>query len=85
MNWRCPLSVLRANRITDGGAAPPPAHPRRRLSSILLEGEYVVEVGSDRVLLNRRLRAGTTASPHAWAFVGALPVGLLISFSTARR
>ena len=52
----------------------------------VMEGEYVVEVGSDRF----RLKAGDCVLgprevPHAWAFVGESTGRLLLSYSPAGK
>jgi mannose-6-phosphate isomerase-like protein (cupin superfamily) len=51
-----------------------------------IEGEYIVEVGSERF----RLKSGDSILgprevPHAWAFVGDTPGKLLIAFAPANR
>ena len=51
-----------------------------------IEGEYVVEVGSERF----RLKSGDSILaprevPHAWAFVGDTPGKMLIAFAPANK
>jgi mannose-6-phosphate isomerase-like protein (cupin superfamily) len=52
----------------------------------VVEGEYIIEVGSERF----RLHAGDSILgprevPHVWAFVGDTPGKLLIAFTPANR
>jgi len=51
-----------------------------------LEGEYIVEVGSDSFHLKPGdCVLGPREIPHAWAFVGDSPGKLLISFAPAGK
>ncbi len=52
----------------------------------VVEGDYIAEIGSDRL----RLKAGDSllgprGVPHAWAFVGDTPGRLLITFAPANK
>jgi mannose-6-phosphate isomerase-like protein (cupin superfamily) len=52
----------------------------------VLEGEYVVEVGSERFNLSAGdCVLGPRRIPHAWAFVGETKGRLLLSYSPAGR
>ena len=51
-----------------------------------IEGEYIVEVGSERFRLKSRDSIlGPREVPHAWAFVGDTPGKLLIAFAPANK
>jgi mannose-6-phosphate isomerase-like protein (cupin superfamily) len=51
-----------------------------------IEGEYIVEVGSERVHLKPGdCILGPREIPHAWAFAGGSPGRLLISFAPAGK
>jgi hypothetical protein len=51
-----------------------------------MEGEYVVEIGSERFHLKPGDSVlGPREIPHAWAFAGGSPGRLLISFAPAGK
>lgn len=79
------LFVLEQSNQKKGG---PPRHLHHDVDELFysLEGEYIVEVGSERF----RLKPGDCALgpreiPHAWAFAGGSPGRLLISFAPAGK
>ena len=66
----------------------PPRHLHHDVDELFfsLEGEYIVEVGSDRFQLKPGdCVLGPREIPHAWAFAGGLSGRLLISFAPAGR
>ena len=77
------LFVLeQANQVKGG----PPRHVHHGVDELFysLEGEYIVEVGSERVHLKAGdCVLGPREIPHAWAFAGGSPGRLLISFAPA--
>ena len=77
------LFVLeQANQVKGG----PPRHLHHGVDELFyaLEGEYIVEVGSERVRLKPGdCVLGPREIPHAWAFAGGAPGRLLISFAPA--
>jgi mannose-6-phosphate isomerase-like protein (cupin superfamily) len=71
-----------ANQVKGG----PPRHLHHGVDELFyaLEGEYIVEVGSERVRLKPGdCVLGPREIPHAWAFAGGAPGRLLISFAPA--
>ena len=51
-----------------------------------LEGDYIVEIGSERFHLQTGdCVLGPTGIPHAWAFAGTSPGRLLLSFAPAGK
>jgi Cupin domain len=51
-----------------------------------VEGDYIVEVGSERFRLQRGDSIlGPREVPHAWAFIGDTPGKLLIAFAPANK
>jgi len=79
------LFVLEQSNQKKGG---PPRHLHHDVDELFfsLEGEYIVEVGSERF----RLKAGDCVLgpreiPHTWAFAGGSPGRLLISFAPAGK
>jgi len=79
------LFVLEQANQTKGG---PPRHLHHDVDELFysLEGEYIVEVGSERFHLKPGdCILGPRAIPHAWAFAGGPPGKLLISFAPAGK
>jgi len=79
------LFVLEQSNQTKGG---PPRHLHHDVDELFysLEGEYIVEVGSERVHLKAGdCVLGPREIPHAWAFAGGAPGRLLISFAPAGK
>jgi quercetin dioxygenase-like cupin family protein len=79
------LFVLEQSNSKKGG---PPRHLHHNEDELFfaLEGEYIVEVGSDRFTL----KPGDSIlapreTPHGWAFVGNATGRLLISFAPAGK
>jgi mannose-6-phosphate isomerase-like protein (cupin superfamily) len=73
-----------ANQVKGG----PPRHLHHDVDELFysLEGEYIVEVGSERFHLKRGdCVLGPREIPHAWAFAGGPPGKLLISFAPAGK
>jgi len=79
------LFVLeQANQVKGG----PPRHLHHDVDEFFysLEGEYVVEIGSERFHLKPGdCVLGPREIPHAWAFAGGSPGRLLISFAPAGK
>lgn len=68
------------------GGPPRHLHHRQEEWFYVMEGEYVFEVGSERM----RLRPGDSLLaprkvPHVWAYVGEKPGKILIGFSPAGK
>jgi mannose-6-phosphate isomerase-like protein (cupin superfamily) len=79
------LFVLEQSNQKKGG---PPRHLHHDVDELFysLEGEYIVEVGSDRFHLKPGdCVLGPREIPHAWAFAGSSPGRLLISFAPAGK
>jgi mannose-6-phosphate isomerase-like protein (cupin superfamily) len=77
------LFVLEQSNATKGGPTRHLHHVQDELFYVL-EGEYVVEIGSERFNLEAGDSVlGPREIPHAWAFVGNTPGKLLISFAPA--
>jgi len=79
------LFVMEQSNEKKGG---PPRHLHHGVDELFysLDGEYIVEVGSERVHLKPGdCVLGPREIPHAWAFVGGSPGRLLISFAPAGR
>ncbi len=79
------LFVLEQSNEKKGG---PPRHLHHDVDELFysLDGEYIVEVGSERFHLKPGDCAlGLREIPHAWAFVGNSPGRLLISFAPAGK
>jgi mannose-6-phosphate isomerase-like protein (cupin superfamily) len=79
------LFVMEHSNQKKGG---PPRHLHHNEDELFysLEGEYIVEVGSERVHLKPGdCVLGPREIPHAWAFVGDSPGRLLISFAPAGK
>lgn len=79
------LFVLEQSNRKKGG---PPRHLHHNEDELFyaLEGEYVVEIGSERFHLKPGdCVLGPRKIPHAWAFGGVGPGRLLISFSPAGK
>lgn len=79
------LFVMEQSNSKKGG---PPRHLHHDQDELFyaLEGDYIVEIGSDRF----NLKAGDSILaprevPHAWAFVGNAAGRLLISFAPAGK
>jgi quercetin dioxygenase-like cupin family protein len=79
------LFVMEHNNQRKGG---PPRHLHHNEDEwfYVIDGEYLVEVGSQR----HRLKSGDSILgprevPHAWAFVGNTPGRLLISYAPAGK
>jgi len=79
------LFVLEQSNQKKGG---PPRHLHHDVDELFysLEGEYIVEVGSERFHLKPGdCVLGPREIPHAWAFAGGSPGRLLISFAPAGK
>jgi mannose-6-phosphate isomerase-like protein (cupin superfamily) len=79
------LFVLEQSNEKKGG---PPRHLHHDVDELFysLEGEYIVEVGSERFHLKPGdCVLGPRETPHAWAFPGESPGRLLISFAPAGK
>ena len=79
------LFVLEQANGKKGG---PPRHLHHGVDELFysIDGEYIVEVGSERVHLKPGdCVLGPREIPHAWAFVGGSPGRLLISFAPAGK
>lgn len=79
------LFVIEQANSARGG---PPRHLHHEQDELwyVLEGEYVVEIGSDRhALTPGDCILGPRRIPHAWAFVGDSPGRLLIAFTPAGK
>jgi mannose-6-phosphate isomerase-like protein (cupin superfamily) len=79
------LFVLEQSNQKKGG---PPRHLHHDVDELFysLEGEYIVEVGSERFHLKPGdCVLGPREVPHAWAFAGSLSGRLLISFAPAGK
>lgn len=79
------LFVLEQTNHRRGG---PPRHIHLHEDELFfcLEGEYVVEVGDERIRLEPGdCVLGPRGIPHAWAFAGATMGRLLISFAPAGK
>lgn len=79
------LFVLEQSNQKKGG---PPRHLHHGVDELFysLEGEYIVEVGSERFHLKPGdCVLGPREIPHAWAFAGGSPGRLLISFAPAGK
>lgn len=79
------LFVLEQSNNTKGG---PPRHLHHDVDELFysMEGEYIVEVGSERFRLNPGdCVLGPREIPHAWAFAGGPSGRLLISFAPAGK
>jgi len=79
------LFAMEHNNDKKGG---PPAHLHHNEDEwfYVIEGEYLVQVGTQR----HHLKAGDSVLgprevPHAWAFVGTTPGRLLISYAPAGK
>lgn len=79
------LFVMEQSNQRKGG---PPRHLHHDVDELFysLEGEYIVEVGSERFHLKPGdCVLGPREIPHAWAFAGGSPGRLLISFAPAGK
>lgn len=79
------LFIMEHANSTKGG---PPRHLHHKEDEWfhVLEGEYIVEVGSERFRLQRGDSIlGPRAVPHAWAFAGDTAGKLLIAFAPANK
>ena len=79
------LFVLEQSNQKKGG---PPRHLHHDVDELFysLEGDYVVEIGSERFHLKTGdCVLGPREIPHAWAFAGGAPGRLLISFAPAGK
>jgi mannose-6-phosphate isomerase-like protein (cupin superfamily) len=79
------LFVLEQSNGKKGG---PPRHLHHDVDELFysLEGEYIVEIASERFHLKPGdCVLGPREIPHAWAFVGDSPGRLLISFAPAGK
>jgi mannose-6-phosphate isomerase-like protein (cupin superfamily) len=79
------LFVLEQSNQKKGG---PPRHLHHDVDELFysLEGEYIVEVGSERFHLKAGdCVLGPREIPHAWAFAGGSAGRLLISFAPAGK
>ncbi len=79
------LFVLEQSNQKKGG---PPRHLHHDVDELFysLEGDYIVEVGSERFYLKTGdCVLGPREIPHAWAFAGGSAGRLLISFAPAGR
>ena len=79
------LFVLEQSNQKKGG---PPRHLHHDVDELFysLEGEYIVEIGSERFHLKPGdCVLGPREIPHAWAFAGGTPGRLLISFAPAGK
>jgi mannose-6-phosphate isomerase-like protein (cupin superfamily) len=79
------LFVLEQSNQKKGG---PPRHLHHGVDELFysVEGEYIVEVGSERFHLKPGdCVLGAREIPHAWAFAGGSPGRLLISFAPAGK
>lgn len=79
------LFVLEQANDKKGG---PPRHLHHDVDEIFyaLDGEYIIEVGSERFHLKPGdCVLGPREIPHAWAFAGGSPGRLLISFAPAGK
>jgi quercetin dioxygenase-like cupin family protein len=79
------LFVMEQSNGKKGG---PPRHLHHGVDELFysLDGEYIVEVGSQRVRLKPGdCVLGPREIPHAWAFAGGSPGRLLISFAPAGK
>jgi mannose-6-phosphate isomerase-like protein (cupin superfamily) len=79
------LFVLEQSNKKEGG---PPRHLHHGVDELFysLEGEYIVEVGSERFQLKPGdCVLGPREIPHAWAFAGGSSGRLLISFAPAGK
>jgi mannose-6-phosphate isomerase-like protein (cupin superfamily) len=79
------LFVLEQSNQKKGG---PPRHLHHDVDELFysLEGEYIVEVGSERFHLKPGdCVLGPREIAHAWAFAGTSPGRLLISFAPAGK
>jgi mannose-6-phosphate isomerase-like protein (cupin superfamily) len=79
------LFVLEQANQTRGG---PPRHLHHDVNELFyaLEGEYIVEIGSERFHLKPGdCVLGPREIPHAWAFAGGAAGRLLISFAPAGK
>ena len=79
------LFVMEQSNQTKGG---PPRHLHHDADELFysLEGEYILEVGSERFHLKPGdCVLGPREIPHAWAFAGGSPGRLLISFAPAGK
>ena len=76
--------IEQANSVKGG----PPRHLHHEQDEFwyVLEGDYIVEIGSERHLLKPGdCILGPRRIPHAWAFVGDSPGRLLIAFTPAGK
>lgn len=79
------LFVLEQSNQTKGG---PPRHLHHDVDEFFysMEGEYIVEVGSERFHLKPGdCVLGPREIPHAWAFAGGSSGKMLISFAPAGK
>jgi mannose-6-phosphate isomerase-like protein (cupin superfamily) len=79
------LFVLEQSNQIKGG---PPRHLHHDVDELFyaIDGEYIVEVGSERIQLKPcDCVLGPREIPHAWAFAGGPPGRLLISFAPAGK
>jgi mannose-6-phosphate isomerase-like protein (cupin superfamily) len=79
------LFVMEQSNQKKGG---PPRHLHHDVDEFFysLEGEYIVEVGSEQFHLKPGdCVLGPREIPHAWAFAGSSPGRLLISFAPAGK
>ncbi len=79
------LFVLEQSNGKKGG---PPRHLHHDVNELFyaLEGEYIVEIGSERFHLKAGdCVLGPREIPHAWAFAGSTTGKLLISFAPAGK
>jgi mannose-6-phosphate isomerase-like protein (cupin superfamily) len=74
------------NRDTTKGGPPRHLHHREDEWFYVIEGNYIVEVGSDRFeLRNGDSLLAPREIPHAYAFVGDTPGRLLIAFAPGKN
>jgi mannose-6-phosphate isomerase-like protein (cupin superfamily) len=79
------LFVLEQSNQTKGG---PPRHLHHDVDELFysVEGEYIVEIGSEGFRLKPGdCVLGPREIPHAWGFAGGAPGRLLISFAPAGK
>jgi mannose-6-phosphate isomerase-like protein (cupin superfamily) len=79
------LFVMEQSNQKKGG---PPRHLHHDVDEVFysLEGEYIVEIGSERFQLKGGdCVLGPREIPHAWAFAGGSPGRLLISYAPAGK
>jgi mannose-6-phosphate isomerase-like protein (cupin superfamily) len=79
------MFVMEQGNAKKGGPARHLHHGQDELFYVI-EGEYIVEIGSERFHLKTGdCVLGPREVPHAWAFVGETPGKLLLSYSPAGK